>query len=279
MLLRDRLRARLAEMTDAPDYVQLASEVLGIRNAPPVLARRMGEQALVVEDRRETWLRTGERICAEAPQAPGVYVLRDEDGRALYVGKANNMRRRLQTNFAARRWRSLKPQFARAAAVEWIRDLRPTVNVQIGAPMLDTRVVPSAVLRDVILVLPSAAENAVELLAVRVSGGVRILRLTRDGAGLASRAAELRRYFKDPASAVGGRPSASMDGYAPLVFSWLAGRGAGATRLDPHDVDSAKELERRLRVFIADGQLFTERIVVIRSRFRSASRGALSSAG
>ena len=295
MLLRDRLLARLADMADAPDYVQLASDVLGIRNAPPVLARRLVEQALVVEDRRDLWLRAGERICAEAPQAPGVYVLRDADGRALYVGKANNMRRRLRTHFAARRWRSLKPEFARAATVEchavgseieallreaeWIRDLRPTVNVQVSAPALDTRAVPSALLRDTILVLPSAAEDAVELLAVRVSGGVQFWRVNRDGAGLASRATELRRFFADKALDEDGRTRATLGGHAPLVFSWLAGRGAGATRLDPHDAGSARELGRRLRVVLADGQLFTERIVVIRLAFRPALKRALSSAG
>ena len=40
---------------------------------------------------------------------PGVYVLKDADGRALYVGKAVNLRRRLRAHFADRRWRALKP--------------------------------------------------------------------------------------------------------------------------------------------------------------------------
>ena len=71
MLLRDKLLARIAEALGRPDYVQLAAEVLCIRNAPPALARRLVEQALVVEDRREVWLRTGERMCADAPPLPG----------------------------------------------------------------------------------------------------------------------------------------------------------------------------------------------------------------
>ena len=52
-MLRDRLLARLAEMGDAPDHQRLAAEVLGIRGAPPELARRLVAQALVVEDRRD----------------------------------------------------------------------------------------------------------------------------------------------------------------------------------------------------------------------------------
>src|ERR1700730_11825157 len=119
MLLRDRLRARLAEMGDVPDHQRPAAEVLGIRNAPPDLARRLVSQALVVEDRRDAWGLVGERICATAPATPGVYVLRDDIGRALYVGKAINLRRRLRTHFAGQRWRGLKAELARATDAEW----------------------------------------------------------------------------------------------------------------------------------------------------------------
>src|SRR6185503_8424574 len=98
MLLRGRLQARLLEMGASPDYVRLAEEVLQVRNATPALARRLVDQALVVEDRREAWIRMGERIVASAPETAGVYVLRDASGRPLYVGKAVNLRRRLRTH-------------------------------------------------------------------------------------------------------------------------------------------------------------------------------------
>jgi predicted GIY-YIG superfamily endonuclease len=280
-LLRDRLLARMAGMGGTIDYVRLAHDVLGIRNTPAQLARRLVEQALVVEDRREAWLRTGERICAQAPQVPGVYVLRDMEGRALYVGKANDLRRRLRTHFAARRWRYLKPEFARAVNVEWhqvgseveallfearwIRDLAPVANVQIAAPTLDTRAVPVALLRDTILILPSIEEAHAQLLAVRMGGPVLLMSAARFGGGLVTRATTIRRFFNEQTpvdSSTGERP---FDGLAPLVFSWLAGRGAVATRLDPHDVPSVRELARRLEVLLADDGLFTERIVVIRS--------------
>ena len=159
MLLRDRLRARLAEMGDAPDHQRLAAEVLGIRNAPPDLARRLVAQALVVEERQERWQRIGERVCAAAPDSPGVYILRDEQGSALYVGKATNLRRRLRAHFARRRWPALKAGMARAVDAEWetvgseleallrevtlIAELAPAVNVQTGPPALaDARGAP-----------------------------------------------------------------------------------------------------------------------------------------
>src|SRR5262245_51831681 len=119
MLLRDRLNARLAEMGDRPDHQRLAAEVLGIRNASPELARRLVMQALVVEAREDEWRRIGERVCDAAPDAAGVYVLRDHERRAIYVGKAICLRRRLRAHFSRRRWSALKPGMARAVDAEW----------------------------------------------------------------------------------------------------------------------------------------------------------------
>jgi len=247
-VLRDKLLARLKEMGDAPgeiDHQRLAAEVLGIRGAPEALARRLISQALVVGDRRETWQRTGERICRGAPAVAGVYVLRDEEGRALYVGKAVNLRRRLRSHFSDRRWRATSPGFARATDAEWrlvgseieallseavlIHELKPVVNIQIGEPALRTRAVPRALVRDVLVLAPSVEEGSVELVGARVDGGWTIQRTRRSGADLAVHSAQLRKFFA-------GREEekrASSARLAPIVFSWLAGRGGTATRLDP----------------------------------------------
>jgi hypothetical protein len=47
---------------------------------------------------------------------------------------------------------------------------------------------------------------------------------------------------------------------APIVFSWLARRGAEATRLDPHDAPTRRVLAARLAGLLGDERLFTERI-------------------
>ena len=275
MLLRDRLRARIAEMGDAPDHQRLAAEVLGIRNAPPDLARRLVSQALVVEDRREAWRLAGERICATAPATPGVYVLRDGLGRALYVGKAINLRRRLRTHFAGRRWRGLKAELARATDAEWqevgseleallreaelIHELEPIVNVQTGPPDLDARRIPRALVRDVIVVLRSVEPDSAQLVAARKDGGWLAQRTRRSGADLAVHTARLFRFFVSPL-----RRKFSSAPLAPIVFSWLAGRGASATRLDPHDAATPRDLRACLAALLADEALFAERIVVMR---------------
>jgi predicted GIY-YIG superfamily endonuclease len=276
-MLRDKLLARLAEMGDAPDHQQLAAEVLGIRGAPPALARRLVAQALVLEDRREIWRQTGERICRDAPATPGVYVLKDADGRALYVGKAVNLRRRLRAHFADRRWRALKPEMSRAAGAEWqevgseieallreatlIQDLQPPVNVQTSAPDLGSRDVPRALRRDVLVVQPSIEADSVELVAAALDGRWMIQRTRRSGADLAVHARRLWQFFR-----LGGRktrdrrPATPAHLLSPLVLSWLAGRGAEATRLDPHDSSSAKELQARLAALVCDDRLFLDRL-------------------
>jgi predicted GIY-YIG superfamily endonuclease len=267
MLLRDRLRARLVDMGDAPDHQRLAAEVLGIRGAPPELARRLVAQALVVEDRREAWSAAGERICRDAPQAPGVYVLRDEAGCPLYVGKAVNLRRRLRTHFAGRRWRGLKAQMSRAASAEWqevgseleallreaelIAQLQPPVNVQVGTPAIRSRAIPPALIRDVLVVVPSVEQDSVELAAARIDGGWMVQRTRRNGADVAVHASRIVRFFRRPWE--GSR-------LAPIVFSWLHGRGASATRLDPHAAASTRELRTRLSALLADERLFVERL-------------------
>lgn len=278
MLLRDRLLARLAEMGGAVDHQRLAAEVLGIRNAPPELARRLVLQALVIEDRRDAWRRAGERVCAGAPRTPGVYVLRDEMGRVLYVGKAIDLRRRLRAHFADRRWHGLKAELARAADAEWhevgseleallreavlIDELQPIVNVQVGAPDLQTRAIPPALARDVIVVLPSVEEDSAELVCARADGGSLIQRTRRNGADLPVHASRLTRFFNSPLR----RRFEDAPALAPIVFSWLAGRGGEASRLDPHDAASPRELRVRLAALVADERLFSERIVIRRGR-------------
>lgn len=274
-MLRDRLLARIAEMGDAPDHQRLAEEVLGIRGAPPELARRLVAQALVLEDRRDIWRRAGERICHDAPPAPGVYVLKDADGRALYVGKAVHLRRRLRAHFADRRWRALKPEMSRAADADWhevgseieallreaamIQELEPPVNVQTAEPDLSTRDVPRALRRDVLVLQPSIEADSVELIGAAADGRWMIQRTRRSGADLAVHARRVMMFFRRTR---GRRPGTKDHGslLAPLVFSWLAGRGAGATRLDPHDSASVRHLQWRLAALLADERLFIDRL-------------------
>jgi predicted GIY-YIG superfamily endonuclease len=266
-------------MGNAPDYVRLAEEVLAIRNATPPLARRLVDQALVVEDRREAWIRLGERIVATAPESAGVYVLRDAAARPLYVGKAINLRRRLRTHFASRRWKAIKSELSRVDDVawrevgseleallleaQWIRDLAPSVNVQRGEPS-NTRRIPSRYVRDVVVLLPSIDADSVELIAARTAGTTMIFGTSRDGRQLAVDAERLWTFFEGRETTAG--PASDVWALAPIVFSWLAVRGAKATRFEVGDLVSADDLRVRLSVALSSPQLFSERLVIQNSR-------------
>jgi hypothetical protein len=237
------------------------------------LARRLIAQALVVEDRHEIWRRVGERVCREAPVSPGVYILRDADGVALYVGKAVNLRRRLRAQFADRRWRALHPEMARVDSVEChevgseiealmrestlIRELQPMANIQTRAPALRTRAIPKALLRDVVILVPSVDVESAELVAARADGDAMLQRTRRSGADLVSHAGCLWDFFRPRAHGARTPPESAL---GPLVFSWLAGRGADATRVDPHDAHSANDLHARLASLLKDKDLFAVRI-------------------
>jgi len=276
------LLARLAP-GQAPDYQRLACEVLGIRGAAPALARALVEQALVFEDRREHWRRVGERARREAPAAPGVYVFRDWAGVALYVGKTGNLRRRMIAHFSDRRWLVLPPALAGVATIEWqqtgseieallreaalIRELQPVVNVQTAAPTLATRAIPAALVQDVVLLVPSIDPESVELVAARDDGATMLHRTRRSGAELARHSRELWMF-------VARRSGTEGDGSAPLVFSWLAGRGQHTTRLNPRDFASARHLRVHLSHLLADKALFSERLIATLGGPRGGSGAA-----
>jgi predicted GIY-YIG superfamily endonuclease len=274
-MLRGKLMARLAQTGAAPDYSRLVSEVLGIQHVPEDLARRLIAQALVVGDRHEHWRRAGERACSSAPRSPGVYVFHDADGGALYVGKAVNLRRRLRAHFADHRWRVLNPAMARVTHVEWrevgseiealmreatlIRELHPVVNIQTAAPALRTRAVPRALVRDVVVLLPSVDRESAELVAARADGGSMLERTRRSGADLGAQTKGLWAFFR----LSNDTPGPNEGSLGPLVFSWLAGRGGHATRLDPHDASSEAELQTRLTTLLKDKDLFAGRLVAL----------------
>lgn len=271
-MLRDRLLARLADMGPSPDYVTLARDVLAIRVNDPALARVLVQQALVVEDREDAWRALGERVKRDLPDAPGVYVMRDGGGRAIYVGKAANLRRRVSTYFAPRQWRRLAPGLMDARTVETepagsdleallreaalIEELAPVVNAQTVAPRRTLGRRPRWV-QDVIVVLPSIEGGSAELVCARADGGSWRQRTRRDGADLLVHAQRIVKFFRTMAA----RPVPDERRHAPIVFAWLASpRGQRATRLDPRDVDSAPGLRARLGALLADESLFAERI-------------------
>ena len=154
-----------------------------------------------MEDRARSGAAPASGSVRRRRRTPGVCVLRDVHDTVLYVGKAINLRRRLRAHFAIRRWKAMRPEMSRAAGAEWrevgseiealvreaewIRELAPIVNTQVGAPAIDTRRIPSALVRDTLVLLPSIDEDSVELLAARADGPTSLYATRRNGHDLA----------------------------------------------------------------------------------------------
>ena len=100
---------------------------------------------------------------------------------------------------------------SRAAGAEWhdvgseleallreaalIEELQPPVNVQTGAPDLAARAIPRALVRDVVVLMPSIESDSVELIGAAVDGRTMIQRTRRNGADLVVHAQRLMRFF------------------------------------------------------------------------------------
>jgi len=88
----------------------------------------------------------GKAFAARLPTRPGVYLMRDSDGTALYIGKARNLRKRVASYFDARpKIERIMRMIARIADIEvsltrtegeallleneWIKSLKPRYNI------------------------------------------------------------------------------------------------------------------------------------------------------
>jgi len=54
------------------------------------------------------------------PDAPGVYLFKDADGRALYVGKAKSLRKRVASHFTSRATRTAEEFLARVESIDFV---------------------------------------------------------------------------------------------------------------------------------------------------------------
>src|SRR2546425_509968 len=75
---------------------------------------------------------------ASIPDAPGAYLFRDSDGRAVYVGKALSLRKRLASYWGRPLHPRTEAMMEQAAAVEWI-----VATTEVDALMLEYNLIKS----------------------------------------------------------------------------------------------------------------------------------------
>lgn len=59
-------------------------------------------------------------LARQAPESPGVYVMRDRTGAIIYVGKAKILKNRLSSYFSGRKDIKTRHLVSRVESIEWI---------------------------------------------------------------------------------------------------------------------------------------------------------------
>ena len=209
-----------------------AEEILSAQD-PPRREVDFGSYAFTRED------------LAALPTTPGVYVIRDANGKAVYVGKARNLRQRVGSYFRSRiepdervdavvqRAHSLETRDAgselEALLMEHhaIHDLAPEVNMQYAVHERGAGVRARG--RRAVAVLPSVKPRCAELFLARGDEAFRQVRLS---ARWAKRVGdEVRSFFFGASQETEGDPAD-----AQIFWSWYARRRDQVRMID---VDAA----------------------------------------
>ena len=212
--------------------------------------------------RRPWWSRIGARRgadgrtdCGVAPLSPGCLRFARCDGRPLYVGKAVNLRRRLRAHFRGASGAGSRPTSracecgmgesgigagGAAGEAELIHELEPRVNVQIGPPGRRRADIPPPY-------SATSSWSSPRSSPIRPSWS----RHASTAAGCFSAHAgtapiwpSMRRA--SPLLHVAAAIDVRRRGLAPIVFSWLAGRGARIAHRSARARVGACELRARI---------------------------------
>jgi len=196
---------------------------------------------------------------SELPQEPGIYIMRDRDGRVIYVGKSVNLRERVGTYFARRSERPEKTQ--RILERIWSVDVE-TVGSELEALLLEARLIrlcdpefniqvkvhprnaTLGPMRNFTLVLPSAEPDHVALFCVREGHRIEQVCVRRDGTDMREVAERIRDLYFGEAGVASSMTDADRADLE-ILSSWLA---LNFGKVNLVDIDSAGPLDSALRV-------------------------------
>lgn len=208
------------------------------------------------------------------PEAPGVYLFEGEEGEVLYVGKSDNLRRRVGSYFAPtaddRASRIREQAFglshertgteltALLREHELIRDLQPALNVQEKVHERGRAPEGRWGDRATIAIVQPSADGGVEVLVLDRERGAAALSVVPDGPS-----AEARCAVEALLGELARRPRGQ--GAVPeveIALSWLSTRGASASVVDASG--SPSEVAALLLRLAADPDLADGRIIPVR---------------
>lgn len=212
-----------------------------------------------------------EAFLDELPQQPGVYIMRDQAGCVIYVGKSVNLRDRVRVYFSRRSERSEKARriLARIWSMEvqtvgselealllearLIRLCKPEFNIQMAVHERSAEMDP---VRNFVLVLPSSEPDSLELFCIREAEPLEQARVRRDLSDWSGVSEQIERLYFGEFGSEFGVPSSKFqvadaglsEGDAAdleTLKRWLAQR---QQQVDCVDMDGAGRSEEALRV-------------------------------
>jgi DNA polymerase III epsilon subunit-like protein len=199
----------------------------------------------------ETYLR-------ELPETPGVYVMRDQNGVVIYVGKAVNLRNRVGSYFARRVERPEKTQRildriwsmevervgSELAALllesQMITHCNPEFNTQVA---VHPRTVDLGPIKNAIMILPSAEPDAIDLYCLVEKHPLTHLRVQQDLSNWPHISERLRELFFENEND-GVVLSEFEKGALEIARSWLAGHKDEVNFVDVDEVGSVGDVLR-----------------------------------
>ena len=214
-----------------------------------------------------------ESFLDELSSGPGVYVMRDRQGRCIYVGKARNLRRRVRSYFAMppdedEKSRSILATLhdleiretgseLEALLLEYrlIRQFDPPLNTQLR---VHRRGENRKARYPQILVLPAANGESVMLYFLHPQRGLQEIPLLRDGSNRGDVAAKVRRFFFEKPHPPAREESKEL---YEIAVSWLAQNQEDTIHIDMRKLTTTEEACRLLWDYAKDISESVERVV------------------
>jgi hypothetical protein len=197
----------------------------------------------------------------DLPECPGVYVMRDVDGKVIYVGKSVHLRDRVKTYFAKRSEREEKT--LKILDRIWTVEVQE-VGSELEALMLEARLIQATQPEfnkqvevhergvsdrpPYVLVLPSADPESVELFCVRSDLEIGTVRTRKDLADWGEGWSSLNDYFSREAAELNDSDLAAHR----ILAGWLQQNGEKINLIDLGDAGATENLKGILEAHIRD---------------------------
>lgn len=206
------------------------------------------------------------------PQNPGVYLMRSSEGAVFYVGKAKNLKNRLQNYFIKRSVADRKLQIifeklfeltfeetgseleALLLENQYINSYRPDVNKQID---VNTDFSLQIEKDDVVVFQPALEPNFITVFFVNKSDKMFMRRLDRHDGNHKACESLLTMYFDNPIEMASDYSIDQIE----IFWRWFWIHKDNVSHIKPGWYASSDELLKKISEYIADPDLLSQRVV------------------